>query len=109
MHIGEDGTEQFTVTTRIDGKGIREQPVHDPFIRNTTVITLGRWDAFKAIFKKLTIKIGVSVDGSDGVVRAIMALDPEALHAETMEILEQRRISRENSGIVGYCATEQIT
>lgn len=102
-HLGEEGTEQFVVRTRVDGKLIREQKIHDPFLHNRTTVVLGRWDAFKAIFRKREIVVQVSVDGSDGVMRAIMMLDPDKLTAETAEMLEQRRISRETSGVAGYC------
>lgn len=108
MHIGENGTEQFTVTTYLDGEIIRVQPIHDPFIRSTTVTVIGRWDAFKAIFRRKAFKIGVHVDGSEGVQRAIMTMDPEKLQGETEKILDQRRRSREENGVVGLYAMEAL-
>jgi hypothetical protein len=82
--LGETGTEQFTVTVRRDDEIIRVQPVHDPFIRNTTIIGISRWDLFKALFRKqYTTRIFVAVDGSSAAQRAIMMLDPVKLKAET--------------------------
>src|SRR5579859_5463262 len=90
------GKEQFTIFTRVDGKVIKEQPIHDPFLHNKTIIGISRWDLFKALFKKqFEVKVEISVDGTDGIIRAIMMLDPEKLNAETKSILESRRLSRE--------------
>lgn len=106
--LGEQGTEQFTVTSRQDGKLIREQKIHDPFIHCTTVIQISRWDLFKAMFRRqYETRVEVSVWGSEAAQRAIMTLDPEALARETEEILEQRRISRETSPMIGYCVEER--
>ncbi len=102
--LGKEGTEQFTVTSRQDGRMIREQKIHDPFITCTTVIKISRWDLFKAMFRRqYETRIEVNVWGSQGAQRAIMTLDPEALARDTAEIFEQRRISRENSATMGYC------
>lgn len=38
MMLGEQGTEQFVVTSRQDGKLICEQKIHDPFITCVTVV-----------------------------------------------------------------------
>jgi hypothetical protein len=96
MHLGEDGTEQFSITTRVDGKVIREQSIHDPFIRTKIVVGIGRWDLFKAMFRKqFEVKVEVSVDGSEGASQAVMCLDPYQLQKATEEILESRRQSRE--------------
>src|ERR1700730_6087564 len=96
--LGETGTEQFTITVKQDGKLIREQPLHDPFLWNRTTICMSRWALFKAMFRKqFTTTVEVSVRGSEGIMRAIMMLDPKALEAETAAILEDRRLSRENS------------
>lgn len=101
--LGEDGTEQFTVETRVDGKTIRVQPIHDPFISSHTFTSLSRWDHFKALFRKQWTKTEVIVRASEGAQRAIMTLDPEQLQRDTEDILEQRRISREASPTIGYC------
>jgi hypothetical protein len=91
-HLGEDKTEQFIVTTEVDGKVIREERVHDPFIYNTTHILISRWDLFKALFRKqFEIKVQVSVRGSFGAERAIMMLDPSILEEESKIIADQRR------------------
>jgi hypothetical protein len=104
--LGETGTEQFTIETRQDGKLIRSRAIHDPFLHNTTTIAISRWDLFKALFRKQFItKIEVSVRGSEGVQRAIMMLDPQALAAETKAILEDRARSRENNAGNNHCFT----
>lgn len=97
MGLG-NGKEQFAIATRVDGELIKEQPIHDPFIYNKTIIGISRWDLFKAIFRKqFEIKVEVTVRGSEGVQRAIMMLEPEALEAETIAILEDRRSNRAGS------------
>lgn len=104
--LGENGTEQFTITTSVDGKVIKEQPIHDPFLWNRTVVGLSRWDLFKALFKRqFTTTVEINVRGTEGVQRAIMMLDPKQLQLETEKILEERRISRESSSGENHCYT----
>ena len=105
QHVGEEGTEQFTVETRVDGKTIKKQPIHDPFIYCMTITFLTRFDHFLAIFRRREIRVEVIVRGSEGAQRAIMTLDPGQLARDTEEILEQRRISRESSPIMGFCTS----
>jgi hypothetical protein len=105
-HLGEDGMEQFTITTRVDGKVIREQKIHDPFIHSKTVVGISRWDLFKAMFRKqFEVKVEVAVHGSEGVLRAIMMLDPVQLEAETQSILAERAESRERHARGDYSGT----
>lgn len=105
-HLGEDGTEQFTVSTRVDGKLLREQSIHDPFIHNKTVIGISRWDLFKGMFRsQFEVKVEVSIRGSEGVMRAIMTLDPVQLKAETESILAERKESRERHARGDYSGT----
>lgn len=92
--LGEVGTEQFTVETRVDGVLVRTQSVHDPFIRNTTLVGLSLWQRLVLLFRPRHILVEVKVDGTEGVQRAIMTLDPEKLAQDTKEILEQREASR---------------
>lgn len=101
-HIGEEGTEQFSVETVVDGKTIKVQPIHDPFIRATAVTRVSRWDCFVGIFIPLEIRTQVVVNGSEGAQRAIMTLDPKQLAEDTEDILRERKQSRESSGTVGY-------
>ena len=102
--LGENGTEQFTISTRVDGKLIKEQPIHDPFLHNKTVVGISRWDLFKALFRRqFEVKVEISVHGSEGIQRAIMMLDPAQLEAETKAILEERRLSRERSSGNDHC------
>jgi hypothetical protein len=100
--LGDEGTEQFTVETILDGESIGVQKIHDPFIFNETVIMLSRWDCFLSIFRRRRICVEVHIQGSLGAQRAIMTLDPERMARDTEEILEQRRLSRENS-VGGFC------
>lgn len=99
-YLGEQGTEQFTVETYVNGERIGERAIHDPFI-HTTVVLRGWRHAWRALFGE--IKVQVSVSGSQGAQRAIMTLDPEKLANDTKEFLEQCRISRETSPTMGYC------
>jgi hypothetical protein len=102
--LGESQTEQFTIRTRVDGKIIREQKIHDPFLHSKTIVGISRWDLFCAIFKRqFEIKVEISVEGSQGVQRAIMMLDPVKLEAETQTILEERRKSREQNAGNNHC------
>jgi hypothetical protein len=89
--LGEDGTEQFTVETRVNGELIRHQEIHDPFICNTTVI-YGLRAAWVALVRG--IRVEVVVRGSEGAQRAVMTLDPKKLRVDTEEILEARRLAR---------------
>jgi hypothetical protein len=90
--LGEYGTEQFTIETRVNGHMIRVQPIHDPFIHSTTVI--GWWDLVKSLFRG-ECRVVVKVCGSEAIQRAIMTLNPRTLQAETEEILKARKLSRD--------------
>jgi hypothetical protein len=106
-NIGEAGTEQFVLTTRVDGKLVSTQPLHDPFMRTTIKTGLSRWDHFKNVFRPKPIVTEVMLDGSEGVVRAIMTMDPHILQVDTEMILEERRIIRaanDAAGVMGYYA-----
>lgn len=106
--LGENGTEQFRIETRRDGVLIRSQSIHDPFLWSKTTIAMSRWDLFKALFRRQFITtVEVSVHGTEGVIRAIMMLDPDLLAKETAEILEQRRRSRGESAGGDHCFTSQ--
>lgn len=104
--LGEEGTEQFTVESRLDGKTIKVQPIHDPFIHSTVGFKGSRWDHFKAIFRPPVVKVEVIVRASEAAQRAIMTLDPVQLTRETEEILEGRRQFHE-SGCAGMCNSLQ--
>jgi len=96
IYLGEEGTEQFTVTTTRDGKLIREQKIHDPLITSTTVIRISRWDLFKALFKRqFETRIQVHVWATEGAQRAIMTMNPLELAKETDQIYADRKASRE--------------
>lgn len=98
-----EGPEQFTIETLVDGKLIREQRIYDPFLRNKTVVGISRWDLFKALFRKqFTVTVEIRVDGTPGVMRKVMMLDPKECDRETQLMLEDRRKSRESGNCVGY-------
>lgn len=99
MGLG-NGSPQFEVTTRVNGKQIGQQWIHDPFIR-TTVKLRGLRYAWNALTKGLSIQI--AVDGTHGAVSAIMMLDPEKIDQTTAEFLAYQAMRRETNGIVGFC------
>jgi hypothetical protein len=102
MYLGEEGTEQFELTTRVNGVEIRRLKIHDPF-HCTRVVMRGWKHAWNALTKG--IEVQVSVNGSEGAQRAIMTLDPHALTQETRNILIERVEQRErngDAGTVGY-------
>jgi hypothetical protein len=106
MHLGEEGTEQFTVTTRVNDEIIKEQPIHDPFLYTT--VTLRGWKHAWNLLRG-GIRVSVSVSGSHGAMRAIMSLDPHKLNEDTQQFLEhcaQRRAENDAAGVVG-CFAEQ--
>jgi hypothetical protein len=101
-HLGETGTEQFTVATRINGELIKAQPIHDPFVR-TSVRLHGFGHAWRALFGG--IKVEVAVDGSHGAQATIMTLNPRELEDRTQLFLEQqaqRRAENDAEGVTGY-------
>ena len=103
MGLG-DGNPQFEVTTRVNGKQIGQQWVHDPFAR-TTVKLRGFRYAWDALTKGLNIQ--VAIDGTHGAVSAIMMLDPQLIEEDTAEFLtfqSHRREANTQAGIVGYYA-----
>jgi hypothetical protein len=104
MMLGEEGTEQFTVTTRVNGELIKAQPIHDPFVR--TRVTLKGWGhAWRALFGGICVQ--VAVDGSHGAQAAIMTLDPKRLDEETQIFIERqvmRRAENDAAGVIGYYA-----
>jgi hypothetical protein len=108
MQLGEDGTEQFTVSTRVNGELIKAQPIHDPFV-HTEVRLRGFRHAWNALTKGLRVEI--AVDASHGAVRAIMSLDPRQLEDDTQLFLEQqaqRRSANDAAGVMGYYAAEKL-
>jgi hypothetical protein len=102
--LGEAGTEQFTITTRRDGKQISAQKIHDPFIRTTITICVSRWDLFKGLFaKQYKAVLQVNVDASDGMMRTIMMLDPAEIELETQRMKQNRQDRGETIGYVNEC------
>jgi hypothetical protein len=106
LSLGEHGSEQFTVETRVDGKQIRLQEVHDPFA-HTTVKLKGWRHAWNALVHGITIN--VNIGGTHGAMRAVMTLDPEKLQQDTEEHLREmanRRAENTAAGVVGYYVDE---
>ena len=104
MGLGEINTEQFELVTRVNGAEIKRQKIHDPFHR-TRVVMRGWKHAWNALTKG--IEVQVSLDGSEGAMRAIMTLDPYALDQETRNILIERseqRKANDDAGVSGYYA-----
>lgn len=91
-HLGEAGTEQFTITTTVNGEKIRTQAIHDPFIRCHTTLR-----GFRHAWNALTrgIEVVVFVNGTEGAQRAIMTLNPRQLHEDSEQIFADRARSRE--------------
>jgi hypothetical protein len=102
-HLGEDGTEQFTVTTRANEEVIGRQSIHDPFIRSTVKLRGFQW-AWKALFGG--IKVQVSVDATEGAQRAVMTLNPRQLETDTRLILAERKRAREQGFSDGNCVAQ---
>jgi hypothetical protein len=106
--IGESGTEQFTITTKVDGKIIAERPIHDPFLTNRTVFAMSRWQLFKALFRKqFSVEVEVSVRGTEGMIRTIMMLDPKEIEKETQAILEECAKQRWNPSASGVYSSQE--
>ena len=103
IHLGEEGTEQFTVTTRVNGEQIGHQKIHDPFIHCTV-----RLRGFRHFWNALTrgIKVEVSVDASPAASRHIMCMNPYELQAESEVMIAQREATRRGdySGCENYSA-----
>jgi len=89
-----DGPEQFIIRTSVDGKLVKAQRIHDPFVHSRTVVGISRWDLFKAIFcRQFTITVQISLEGSPAVQRAIMSLDVQSLEAENEEIASKAHVT----------------
>ena len=102
-----NGNPQFEVTTRINGKEIDRQAIHDPFIL-TRVRLRGFAYAWRALTKGLEVQ--VAIDGTHGAVSAVMMLDPEHIERDTAEFLTfqaQRRANNMQAGVVGYYVDQQ--
>ena len=107
MTLGEEGTQQFTVETCVDDKTVKVEAVHDPFITTTVMVGFTRWERFRNLFRTSRTKVQVILRGSEGVERAIMALDPEQLGRDSREILEHRR--EHKLRVVHYPSFTRIT
>ena len=101
--LGEKGTEQFRIETRLNGEKVGDQAIHDPFIFSR--ITIGWQDLLKCLLFRRKAVVEVRLTGTEGAQRRIMMLDPAELQHETEVILEQRAQSRSQShseNTVGY-------
>ena len=68
-HLGEPGTEQFTLTTKLNGKVIDQKTIHDPFV-HTRVTTTWWWQFWKPIV------VEVNVSATHEMMSKVMQLDP---------------------------------
>lgn len=82
--LGEEGTEQFHVVTRVDGEIVKQQPIHDPFVHDTVINVRSRWSSFLGIFllRHRRVKVETSVRGTMAAQRRIMTMDPVEMAAE---------------------------
>lgn len=98
-YLGEEGTEQFTVTTELNGLPISTQKIHDPFIRTT--VTIGWWELLRALLTGLLfwgkLKVNVRVSGSHAAQRRIMTMNPVEMQMEN-EQWEQDCAARSKAG-----------
>lgn len=99
--IGEAGTEQFHITTRVDGVVIGEQEIHDPFV-HTTVKLRGLRHAWNALVRG--IKVNIHLSGTHGAEAAVMSLDPHDLQERTEKFLLDRAEQRAHSTTAGCYA-----
>lgn len=60
----------YTITTTINGERIGHQEIHDPFVRNTTVI--GCRDLLRALIRRRSLTVVVHVDGDRHAVYHVM-------------------------------------
>jgi hypothetical protein len=90
-NLGEEGTEQFTVETLLDGKQIALQKLHDPFTSTTVTIGFRRWETIKQLLRPSLTKVQVIVRGSPSATARIMTMDPREMMRENVE--RERRAS----------------
>lgn len=84
-HLGEAGTEQFTITVQMGDGTSKTDKIHDPFVTCTVVDKFSRWSAFKSVFQgedRRTIKTVVSVWGSHSAQSRIMTMNPFVMQME---------------------------
>ncbi len=86
-HIGEEGTEQFTVATRLNGDLVGPvRQIHDPFIHTTVVI--GWRDMLKGLLTR-KLRVEVTVRGTHAAQSRIMTMDPAEMQRENLEWEEE--------------------
>ena len=108
-YLGEEGTEQFTVTTQLNGRRIGQQKIHDPFAATTVILD---WkDLFRGLLVGFLfwgrVKVTVSVRGTHAAERRIMTMNPFEMQRENEE-WERGCLARAKSGFApgetdGYC------
>lgn len=66
----------YWVTTKHDGRVVREQAIEDPFHTTTVIIHVSGWEWFKTMFRRrYDTSVQVSLNASPPVVKAVMNLD----------------------------------
>lgn len=87
-YLGEEGTEQFTIETEVDGESIgKPQPIHDPFVSHTVKNERGWWSQFLGLFlvKHRRLSVVVRICGTQAAQARIMTMNPFELQAENEE------------------------
>lgn len=73
-----DSGYRFHVTTRVGARTIAfQRPVADPFVRAT--ISVGIWDALRALLRFRPIEVTVIVGGDPEVINDVLELDYNTL------------------------------
>jgi len=58
----------LTIETLLDGKRIRSQAIHDPFLHNKTTVEMSLWDRIKFLFHG-SIMFEIKIRGDDDAHR----------------------------------------
>lgn len=66
---------QFSCSIYEDGNRIDQREIDDPFIVTRVGFVLGRWDAFKAIFRPLVKRYEVRVAGTSEAYHVVFSGD----------------------------------
>jgi hypothetical protein len=90
--LGVGGTQQFTVTYKLDGKIVEETRLHDPFVTATMGVRLSWWKCLLGVFRggSPVSEVQISVRGTKAAQRRILALDPVEMQRENEWEAEQR-------------------
>ncbi len=93
VRLGEPGTEQFEIETRVNDVRVHKMKMHDPFVRTTTTLH-GIGCAWRCLFGGL--RVTTFVHGSHGAMRDVMNLDPTAMASPVHDTNQSATLSSEN-------------